>query len=198
MNILKQFCFFVLFLLAMTGCLRNRGLVPKTLSEEPDSLIRVEIYYDGDICPWTTDRLVAGDVSDYVCDGEWVIYVDESGNESKRFEESKASLISIQDQADLLEFQVSLEKMASPSQTQRKIDCWFGVLLYYPKRIDTLAVGIYPENPLSLNGICYDNTEILRIVTRIISEYDSAWKSLIERACSDDTLKMVLGEEISW
>lgn len=111
-----------------------------------------------------------------------------------RFEESKASLISIQDKLNLLEFQMSLEKMAPMSQTQRKIDCWFGVLLFYPKRIDTLVVGIYPENPLTLNGINYNNPKILRIVTRIISEHDFAWTSIIERACSDDILKMVLGD----
>lgn len=194
MNALKPFCAFVVFFIATTGCLRNRESSPKALSEEPDSLIRVEIYYDGDICPWTTDRLVSGDVSDYVCNGKWVTYVDEAGNESMRFEESKASLISIQDKLNLLEFQMSLEKMAPMSQTQRKIDCWFGVLLFYPKRIDTLAVGIYPENPLTLNGINYNNPKILRIVTRIISEHDFAWTSIIERACSDDILKMVLGD----
>ena len=70
MNTFKPFCAFVVFLIATTGCLRNRESSPKALREEPDSLIRVEIYYDGDICPWTTDRLVSGDVSDYVCNGK--------------------------------------------------------------------------------------------------------------------------------
>ena len=191
MTRLKFFYIIIVVLLSVSGCRRHQASSLETVSSLPDSLIRVDIFYDGDICPWTTDRIVSGKVSDYVCDGNWTSFIDESGNEFKVYVKSNASRISLQSNTDLQEFKESLSKMSPIISTHENVDCWFGVLLFYSGRVDTLAVGIHPEGLISINSHSYHNPDILRILTRKISVSDPNWTSLIKRSCTEDDLEML-------
>jgi len=173
---------------ARYALLMSAALDKNYIDVASDSLIRVDIFYDGDICPWTTDRIVSGKVSDYVCGGRWISFIDESGDESKVYVQSNASKISIQRNNDLQEFQETLLKMSPTISTEENVDCWFGVLLVYSKRIDTLAVGIHPDGLISLNGHRYHNPDLLRIITQKISISDPNWTLLVKQACSPMTI----------
>ena len=155
-------------------------------NDSNNELLRVDVFYDSDSCPWTTDRLYSCNVREYVYKYRVVSTIDALSYDTIQIDTNHNHHITIQDPADVYHIQKILElsEMSDYKLKSQYVDCWFGVLITYKDRVDTIALNLYPEMLFQVNnGPLFYNPKILPMFLQYIYDKDPEWRILVESHC---------------